>query len=133
MNVYTGGMCISGRKRDSNKTQDIQYIKHCNFCVVGMIPIQTLQMTKTLYARSVLQKYRPIDENQTKLKKKKTRKYLFCGLPCFKVAFRYERMSGRCAITFLSNSIWPPLWSSGQSSWIQTQMSGFDSRRYQIF
>jgi hypothetical protein len=28
---------------------------------------------------------------------------------------------------------WPPLWSSGQSSWLQMQMSGFDSRRYHIF
>jgi hypothetical protein len=28
---------------------------------------------------------------------------------------------------------WPPLWSSGQSSWQQIQRSGFDSRRYQIF
>jgi hypothetical protein len=27
----------------------------------------------------------------------------------------------------------PPLWSSGQSSWLQMQRSGFDSRRYQIF
>jgi hypothetical protein len=27
----------------------------------------------------------------------------------------------------------PPLWSSGQSSWPQTQRSGFDSLRYQIF
>jgi hypothetical protein len=27
----------------------------------------------------------------------------------------------------------PPLWSSGQSSWIQIQRSGFDSRYYQIF
>jgi hypothetical protein len=27
----------------------------------------------------------------------------------------------------------PPLWSSGQSSWLQTQMFGFDSRHYQIF
>jgi hypothetical protein len=26
-----------------------------------------------------------------------------------------------------------PLWSSGQSSWLQIQRSGFDSRRYQIF
>jgi hypothetical protein len=25
------------------------------------------------------------------------------------------------------------LWSSGQSSWLQIQTSGFDSRRYQIF
>jgi hypothetical protein len=27
----------------------------------------------------------------------------------------------------------PPLWSSGQSSWLQTQRSGFDFRLYQIF
>jgi hypothetical protein len=27
----------------------------------------------------------------------------------------------------------PPLWSSGQSSWPQIQISGFGSRRYQIF
>jgi hypothetical protein len=27
----------------------------------------------------------------------------------------------------------PPVWSSGQSSWLQIQRSGFDSRRYQIF
>jgi hypothetical protein len=27
----------------------------------------------------------------------------------------------------------PPLWFSGQSSWLQIQRSGFDSRRYQIF
>jgi hypothetical protein len=27
----------------------------------------------------------------------------------------------------------PPLWSSGQSSWLQIQRSGFDSLRYQIF
>jgi hypothetical protein len=26
----------------------------------------------------------------------------------------------------------PPLWSSGQSSWLQIQRSGFDSRRYRI-
>jgi hypothetical protein len=26
-----------------------------------------------------------------------------------------------------------PLWSTGQSSWLQVQRSGFDSRRYQIF
>jgi hypothetical protein len=28
---------------------------------------------------------------------------------------------------------WPPLWSSGQSSWVQIQRSGFDYRHYQIF
>jgi hypothetical protein len=28
---------------------------------------------------------------------------------------------------------WPPLWPSGQSSWLQIQRSGFDSLHYQIF
>jgi hypothetical protein len=28
---------------------------------------------------------------------------------------------------------WLPLWSSGQSSWLQIQRSRFDSRHYQIF
>jgi hypothetical protein len=27
----------------------------------------------------------------------------------------------------------PPLWSSGQNSWLQTDRSGFDSRRYHAF
>jgi hypothetical protein len=27
----------------------------------------------------------------------------------------------------------PPLWSSGQSSWLQIRRTGFDSRHYQIF
>jgi hypothetical protein len=27
----------------------------------------------------------------------------------------------------------PPLWSSGQSSWLQIQIPGFDSQRYHIF
>jgi hypothetical protein len=28
---------------------------------------------------------------------------------------------------------WQPLWSNGQSFWLQIHRSGFDSRRYQIF
>jgi hypothetical protein len=28
---------------------------------------------------------------------------------------------------------WQPLWSSGQSSWLRLERSGFDSRSYQIF
>jgi hypothetical protein len=28
---------------------------------------------------------------------------------------------------------WLPLWSSGQSSWLQIRRPGFDSRHYQIF
>jgi hypothetical protein len=34
---------------------------------------------------------------------------------------------------FLGFFVRPPLWSSGQSSWLQIQRSGLDSRRYQIF
>jgi hypothetical protein len=34
-------------------------------------------------------------------------------------------------VTFTTSG--PPLWSSGQSSWLRIQRSGFDSRRYQIF
>jgi hypothetical protein len=30
-------------------------------------------------------------------------------------------------------TLWPHLWSSGQSSWLQIRMSAFDSRRYQTF
>jgi hypothetical protein len=29
--------------------------------------------------------------------------------------------------------LWTSLWSSGQSSWLQIQRSGFDSQLYQIF
>jgi hypothetical protein len=35
-------------------------------------------------------------------------------------------------LLFLYVCIWPPLLSSGQSSWLQIQESGFDSWRYQI-
>jgi hypothetical protein len=36
-------------------------------------------------------------------------------------------------VPYIYIHIWPPLWSSGQSSWLQIQTSGFDSQRYQIF
>jgi hypothetical protein len=40
----------------------------------------------------------------------------------------------RRLIYFLSLSVFrPPLWSGGQSSWLQIQRSMFDSRHYQIF
>jgi hypothetical protein len=49
-----------------------------------------------------------------------------------------ETKVGFCAIKLvlsfdLFSPCRPPLWSSGQSSWLQIQMSGFDSRRYQIY
>jgi hypothetical protein len=34
---------------------------------------------------------------------------------------------------YASTSLRPPLWSSGQSSWLQIERPGFDSRPYQIF
>jgi hypothetical protein len=36
-------------------------------------------------------------------------------------------------LNLVINLLGPPLWSSGQSSWLQIQRSGLDSRRYQIF
>jgi hypothetical protein len=46
----------------------------------------------------------------------------------------YSRISRPEPLLFLSSIFtWPPLWSSGESSWLQIQRSGFDSRRYQIF
>jgi hypothetical protein len=38
-------------------------------------------------------------------------------------------------IYFYSNTVLfrPPLWSSGQSFWLQIQRPGFDSRCYQVF
>jgi hypothetical protein len=55
-------------------------------------------------------------------------------------------LQSRCRETFLRQclkkvntvpsvylTIRPPLWSSGQSSWLQIRRPGFDSRHYQIF
>jgi hypothetical protein len=38
-----------------------------------------------------------------------------------------------CSLVSSNRFCRPPLRSSGQSSWLQIQWSGFDSRRYQIF
>jgi hypothetical protein len=47
---------------------------------------------------------------------------------------KYFPLSAFSSQTLLCLSLMgPPLWSSGQSSWLQIQISGFDSRRYQIF
>jgi hypothetical protein len=49
-------------------------------------------------------------------------------------AFRlYASVSTRPRIAAAVSLKRPPLWSTGQSSWLQIQMSGFDSRRYKIF
>jgi hypothetical protein len=39
---------------------------------------------------------------------------------------------GRTPFYKLNTWVWPPLWSSDQSSWLQIQRFGFDFRRYQI-
>jgi hypothetical protein len=52
---------------------------------------------------------------------------------------KIEELTGGLNCHFLSNNflscniIRPPLWSSGQSSWLQIRRPGFDSRHYQIF
>jgi hypothetical protein len=47
---------------------------------------------------------------------------------------RYIREDGNIHELSVFNA-WhrPPLWSSGQSSWLQIRRPGFDSRHYQIF
>jgi hypothetical protein len=36
-----------------------------------------------------------------------------------------------CILFCMGQNVWPPLWSSGQSSWLQIRRPGFDSRHYQ--
>jgi hypothetical protein len=55
---------------------------------------------------------------------------------CVEIQVR-EIVNSRCCFVLLAlwtlfMLVWPPLWSSGQSSWLQIQRSGFDSQRYQI-
>jgi hypothetical protein len=50
---------------------------------------------------------------------------------------KYAVETGSVAIIYIPNFIkisyyGPPQWSSGESSWLQIQRSGFDSRCYQI-
>jgi hypothetical protein len=42
--------------------------------------------------------------------------------------FNYDQIF---IIKLFINIRWPPLWSSGQSSWLQIRRPGFDSRHYQ--
>jgi hypothetical protein len=54
---------------------------------------------------------------------------------CSHIDWRSERRHFdhfvRCVVSICSYSLWPPLWSNGQSSWLQIQRPGFDSRHYQ--
>jgi hypothetical protein len=49
------------------------------------------------------------------------------------ITHRYGLVCGRSVYELCEVQSRPPLWSSGQSSWLQIQKSGFDSRAYQIF
>jgi hypothetical protein len=46
-----------------------------------------------------------------------------------------DRLYGSISHSFhvASTNVRPPLWYSGQSSWLQIRRPGFDSRHYQIF
>jgi hypothetical protein len=71
--------------------------------------------------------------------------FRYMTLPCYGDVWRdianYQLLMSRFNFVFVltaSIEAWqyegrPPLWSSGQSSWLQIQTSGFDSRRYHIF
>jgi hypothetical protein len=50
-----------------------------------------------------------------------------------KEQFRVEVSNRFGALEDFDAEVEPPLWSSGQSSWLQIQRSGFDSQRYQVF
>jgi hypothetical protein len=59
-----------------------------------------------------------------------------CGLEVRVPGYLTEKYCAYCEVRtefiYVEESR-PPLWSSGQSSWLQIQRPGFDSRRYQIF
>jgi hypothetical protein len=63
-----------------------------------------------------------------------------CGppRPLKEIALPFTVLSCNCfklvlIVAIVRHWMRPPLWSSGQSSWLQIQKPGFDSRRYQIF
>jgi hypothetical protein len=58
-----------------------------------------------------------------------------CGLVVRVPAYRTEIYCFSCEVRtqYIYIYMLPPLWSSGQSFWLQIQRFGFDSRRYQLF
>jgi hypothetical protein len=56
--------------------------------------------------------------------------FLTLGLPA---PFTGEKATGLLSLIFIFSFCWlcEPLWSSGQSSWLQIRRPGFDSRHYQ--
>jgi hypothetical protein len=79
--------------------------------------------------------------------------YVFCEIVVFEMAFAKVWLMYNCGLSIITaknislnyfpfpsfqnnlehSSIgnWPPLWSSGQSSWLQIRRPGFDSPHYQ--
>jgi hypothetical protein len=55
------------------------------------------------------------------------------GIKYWHVCSIVLKQSSSKKILKLFHILRPPLWSSGQSSWLQFQRSGFDSWRYQFF
>jgi hypothetical protein len=50
----------------------------------------------------------------------------------WKESCHWEHYCGLIAeFSVICGETWPPLWSSGQSSWLQIRRPGFDSRHYQ--
>jgi hypothetical protein len=49
------------------------------------------------------------------------------------LCYDYSILTSEIAYSRVKHGRGPPLWSSGQSSWLQIQRSGFDSQRCQIF
>jgi hypothetical protein len=56
-----------------------------------------------------------------------------CGILNISQPYRPPQFVTGESFTFFFTFTCLSLWSSGQSSWLQTQRSGFDSRRYHIF
>jgi hypothetical protein len=68
----------------------------------------------------------------------KTRSISLCGFNSNKTLKILISAKNALDVSYRTNSeciyvIWPPLWPSCQSSWLQIQRYGFDFRRYQMF
>jgi hypothetical protein len=57
--------------------------------------------------------------------------HLFLPSVIYFVLYMFLVNSYTSLILFIFIIHWPPLWSSGQSSWLQIRRHGFDSRHYQ--
>jgi hypothetical protein len=64
------------------------------------------------------------------LKRKREDFYTLHLFPISLVSVSFSVLILNTTVTIVINKARPPLWSSGQSSWLEIQSSGFDSRRY---